>query len=59
MCMVNSWMHTKHVKQANPLSVALTIVDAGTVDMSSSVNTVASVDIKEKLNVENLWLTKC
>ena len=46
-CIMNSWMRIKRVKQANQLSVVLTIVDAGTVDMSSGVNTVASVDIKE------------
>ena len=51
-------MRTKHGKLANQLSVVLIIADADTVDMNLGANIVASVDIKEKLNVENLWLTK-
>ena len=46
-------MHTKRVKLANRLSVVLTIVDAGTVDMGLNVDTMVSADIKEKVNVEN------
>lgn len=46
-------MHTKRVKLANRLSVVLTIVDAGTVDMGLNVDTMVSADIKEKANVEN------
>ncbi len=53
MCMVNSWMRTKHVKLANQLSAALTIADADTVDMGLNVDTMVSADIKEKANVEN------
>lgn len=40
-------MRIKHVKLANPLSAALTIADADTVDMNLGANTVAFVDINE------------